>query len=81
VKAHHNSLVVSHPSQWKITELVTHNFWWPGIGCYVAKYIKGCDLCNQTKTFPALPMGKLMPNQVLDHHWQIIMVYLITELP
>jgi len=25
MKAHHNYLIAGHPSQWKMTELVTHN--------------------------------------------------------
>ena len=51
------------------------------MGCYVAEYVKGCDLCNCTKTFPAPPIGKLMLNHIQDHHWQVISVDLITELP
>src|SRR5882672_6852145 len=64
-----------------MTELVAHNFWWPRMGCYVADYMKGCNLCNCTKTFPASPTCKLMPNQVPDRHWQVILVNLIMELP
>src|SRR5467141_1304826 len=63
-----------------MTELVTHNIWWPRMGCYVADYVKGCDLCNRTKTFPASPTSKLMPNRVPDHCWQVISVNLIMEL-
>jgi len=33
------------------------------------------------KTFLEPPAGKLMPNWVLDHLWQIILVNLIMELP
>ena len=51
------------------------------MGRYIAKYVKGCDLCNRTKTFPTAPAGKLMPNRILDCRWQIISVDLITELP
>src|SRR5882724_9524946 len=29
---------------------------------FVADYVKGCDLCNHTKTYLASPSGKLMPN-------------------
>src|SRR5882672_9011415 len=50
------------------------------MGHYVADYVKGCDLCNCTKTFPMSPTSKLMPNQVPDCHWQVISVDLITEL-
>src|SRR5882672_6769887 len=51
------------------------------MGRYIADYIKGCDLCNRTKTFPTSPTSKLMPNRVPDRHWQVISVDLITELP
>ena len=64
-----------------MTELVACNYWWPGIGHYIAKYVKGCDLCDHTKMFPMAPMGKLMPNCVPDHWWQVISVDFITELP
>src|SRR5882672_6014509 len=50
------------------------------MGRYIADYIKGCDLCNRTKTFPMSPTGKLMPNRVPDRRWQVISVDLITEL-
>ena len=51
------------------------------MGRYIAKYVKGCDLCNQTKTFPVAPVGKLMFNHIPYCRWQIISVDLITELP
>ena len=81
VEAHHDTLVTVHSGQWKTTELVAWNYWWLGMGHYIAKYMKGCDLCNQTKTFPAAPVGKLMPNHITYRRWQIISVDLITELP
>ena len=81
VEAHHDTPVTGHLGKWKTTELVARNYWWPGMGHYIAKYVKGCDLCNQTKTFPTAPMGKLMPNRIPYRQWQIISVDLITELP
>ncbi len=51
------------------------------MGHYITKYVKGCDLCNHTKTFLMAPTEKLMPNHVPDHWWQVISVDLITELP
>src|SRR5882724_2271185 len=51
------------------------------MGHYIAEYVKGCDLCNHTKNYSATLAGKLMPNHIPDHHWQIILVDLITELP
>src|SRR5882724_6091242 len=77
----HDSPITGHSSRWKTTDLVAHNFWWPGMGHYIAKYTRGCDLCNCTKNYPSTPAGKLMPNHIPDHRWQTISVDLITELP
>ena len=81
VEAHHDTPVTGHSGRWKTTKLVARNYWWPGMGRYIAKYVKGCDLCNQTKTFLTAPAGKLMPNHIPYRRWQIISVDLITELP
>ena len=81
IEAHHDTPVTGHSGQWKTTELVARNYWWPGMGCYIAKYVKGCDLCNRIKMFLTAPMGKLMPIRILYCRWQIISVDLITELP
>ena len=81
VEAHHDSQITGHPGRWKTLELVTRNYWWPCISRYIASYIKGCDRCNRTKTFPAKPVGKLMPTQIPKDTWQIITVDLITGLP
>ena len=43
--------------------------------------MKGCNLCNHTKTFPAGGVRMLMPNHIHDSCWQVILVDLITELP
>jgi len=31
IRLHHNTLVGGHGGQWKMVELVTRNFWWPGV--------------------------------------------------
>ena len=64
-----------------MTELMTHNFWWLRMGHYVADYMEGCNLCNCTKTFPASPTGKLMPNRVPNHCWKVISVDVMMEVP
>ena len=51
------------------------------MGHYVAEYVKGCDLYNHTKNYPAPLARKLMPNCIPDCHLKIISVDLITELP
>jgi len=31
IRLHHDTPVGGHGGQWKMTELVTRNFWWPGV--------------------------------------------------
>src|SRR5258705_3267919 len=62
-------------------ELVSWNYWWPGLSRYVAKFVAGCDACNRTKTFLTQKVGKLIPNKVHDQHWQVISIDMIGELP
>src|SRR5260221_6744289 len=81
VYAHHNSVVTGHPGQWKMLELVSHNYWWLGISHYVASYIAGCDACNHCKSFLTQKVGKLMPNQIPSHHWEVISIDTMGELP
>src|SRR5258708_1875444 len=80
VHAHHDSVMTGHPGQWMILELVSHNYWWLGISHYVASYMVGCDACNQCKSFPTLKVGKLTPNQIPSHHWEVISIDTIREL-
>ncbi len=62
-------------------ELVSWNYWWPGLSRYVTKFIAGCDTCNWTKTFLTQKVGKLIPNKVPARCWQVISVDMIRELP
>ena len=38
IRLHHDTPVGGHRGQWKIVELVTHNFWWPGISLATKSY-------------------------------------------
>src|SRR5258708_1976812 len=81
VHAHHDSMVTGHPGRWKTLELVSHNYWWLGISHYVASYMAGCDACNHCKSCLMQKVGKLTPNWMPSHHWEVISVDTIGELP
>src|SRR5258707_2423714 len=80
VHVHHSATVAGHPRRWKTLELVSRNYWWPGLSRYIARFVAGCDACNQMKTFPMQKVGKLIPNKVPDRCWQVISVDMIGEL-
>src|SRR5258707_12723423 len=80
VHVHHSATVAGHPRHWKMLELVSWNYWWPGLSRYITKFVTGCDTCNQMKTFPMQKVGKLIHNKVPDRHWQVISIDMIREL-
>ena len=64
-----------------MVELVTRNYWWPGVTKEVKQYVKGYDQCQRMKNRAEMPAGKLRPNQVPERPWQHILVDFITKLP
>src|SRR5258708_7203344 len=78
--AHHDSVVTGHPGWWNTLELVSCNYWWPGISCCVTSYVAGCDTCNCCKSFLMQKVGKLTPNWVPSCCWEVISVNTIREL-
>ena len=50
IRLHHDTPIGGHGGQWKTVELVTRNFWWPGITKEIKKYVEGCDACQRTRT-------------------------------
>ena len=45
------------------------------------QYVRTCPACQRTKTFPARPIGLLVPNPIPQQPWEEISVDLITGLP
>jgi len=81
IAMHHDLPVSGHGGQWKTVELVTRNYWWPGITRDIKKYVLGCDKCQRNKNIPQQLAGKLMPNSIPDRPWQHISADFITKLP
>ena len=64
IQLHHDVLAVGHRGRWKIVELVTRNYWWPGITRDVRKYIEECDLYQRMKNKMEELAGKLKLSEV-----------------
>ena len=81
IQLHHDIPVEGYGEQWKITELVTRNFWQPGVTKEVKKYVESCDVYQRNKNCTETPVGKLMPNAVPEKPQSHIMADFITKLP
>jgi len=81
IRLHHNIPIGGHRGQWKTVELVTQNFWWPGVTKEVKQYVEGYNTCQCNKNRTEQPAGKLMLNSVPEKPWVHILANFITKLP
>ena len=81
IRLHHDTPMGGHGGQWKTAEMVTRNFWWPGVTREVKQYVEGCNACQCNKNRTEQPAGKLMPNSIPNKAWTHILADFITKLP
>ena len=61
---HHNIPIAEHGGKWKTVELVTRNYWWPGVTRDMGRYVEGCDLYQRMKNKTEKVAGKLKLSKV-----------------
>ena len=49
IRLHHDMPMGGHGEQWKMAEMVTRNFWWPGVTREVKQYVEGYNACQHNK--------------------------------
>jgi len=81
IRLHYDMPIGGHGGQWKTIELVTRNFWWPGVTKEIKRYMEGYDACQRNKNRTEQPAGKLMPNSIPEKPWMHISADFITKLP
>ena len=81
IRLYYNIPVEEHRGQQKTIELVTRNFWWPGVTKEVKQYVEECNSCQRNKNHIEQPADKLMPNSIPKRSWIHISADFITKLP
>ncbi len=77
----HDHVLAGHPGIEKTKELVLQKYWWPKIKRTIDMYVKGCEVCQRTKTSTQLKAAPLYPNAIPMGLWTHISVDMITGLP
>jgi hypothetical protein len=77
----HDSPVSGHPGRAKTLELVSRQFFWPGIRRFVNRYVFNCPICRRSKPSRQEPSGHLLPLNVPERPWSSISMDFITGLP
>jgi Integrase zinc binding domain len=80
---YHDHRLAGHPGISKTLDLLTQDYWWPTVKEFVTSYVKGCAVCQSSKSntvqprappFPIAPVTEVMP-------FKTVAMDLITDLP
>ena len=80
IQLYHDVPAAGHGGRWKTVELVTRNYWWPGVTRDVGKYVEGCNLYQRMKNRMEEPVGKLKLSEVPKKPWSHLTVDFIMKL-
>jgi RNase H-like domain found in reverse transcriptase/Integrase zinc binding domain/Chromo (CHRromatin Organisation MOdifier) domain/Integrase core domain len=79
--ANHDAPAVGHPGMEKTEEILTRNFYWPGLAQMVKDYVRSCEVCQRVKPKRHKPSGELEPLPIPDEKWKSLTVDFVTDLP
>ena len=57
--AHHDYPAAGHPGCAATYELISRDYWWPGMRKTIARYLANCDTCARIKPVRHAPYGLL----------------------
>ena len=77
----HDSPYAGHFGIHRTHELISRFFWWPKMFDDIAAYVKGCVICQRSKSAPGAKAGKLMPLPVPEGIWEDISMDFVGPLP
>jgi transposase InsO family protein len=77
----HDSPVSGHFGQVKTHELVTRNFYWPGLRTFVNDYVLSCEECQRAKPSHHRKYGLLQPLPIPPRPWSSLSLDHIVDLP
>ena len=81
IQLHYDILVAGYGGRWKMTELVTRNYWWPGIMRNIGRYVERCDMCQRIKNRTEEIAEKLKLSEMPEKPQIYLIVDFITKLP
>ena len=81
IRLAHSSPHAGHPGIDKTYDLVHRDYVWDSLRRDVISFVNSCPHCQQTKTFPSRPSGKLQPLPPPSEAWEEITADLIVHLP
>ncbi|QRW21153.1 Retrotransposable element Tf2 protein [Rhizoctonia solani] len=80
LKEFHNSPLAGHPGQQRTLELLSCNYWWPGMKASAKEWVECCPVCQANQRAHA-PVISLKPLEVPLYPFHTILYDFITGFP
>jgi hypothetical protein len=77
----HDTVAAGHPGRLRTQDLVTRDFYWPGMSYFICSYVRGCATCQANKIDNRPPRVATMPNPSPERPFQVMTTDFITDLP
>lgn len=77
----HDSMTAGHLGRDRTFEVLSRNYYWPGMYRDVSEYVRTCDSCQKVKTPARQPPGLLNPLEIPNQKWQGVSMDFIVGLP
>ena len=81
VEGYHDRRTAGHLGQEKTLELVSRDYFWPGMRGFINEYVRTCDTCARNKTPRHRRHGQLQPLPIPEGPWESVSMDFIVELP
>ena len=80
-QAAHDGPPFGHPGAAKTSELLSRDYWWPGMLLTVKQFCRNCHVCRRTKHSTEQYHGALKTLPVADRRWRHLSMDFIVGLP
>ena len=80
-ESRHDSPLAGHFGQDKTYQLISRDFYWPGMTKEVRDYVSSCFYCNRNKSSNHRKYGLLQPLPIPPYPWHSLSMDFITQLP
>jgi hypothetical protein len=77
----HEIPAAGHPGRARTYQILSRDYYWPGMSSYVRRWVRNCHVCSRTKPSRRGHQGLLQPLPTPDRAWDYITMDFVTYLP
>jgi hypothetical protein len=81
IQEYHDTTSAGHPGRDKTFDLVSRDYYWPGIKDSISQFIRNCYTCTRSKPVNHVLHGVLRPLPIPNRPWKELSMDFVTGLP